>query len=203
FAAGISPVRPAGRISRERYARLADEVKRVLDHSITRGGTTLRDFISPDGAPGYFEQELAVYGRGGLPCPACGRPLRQAAVGQRATAWCGPCQRGPPLSGRRVAARARMERYSPDNCDGGHRMSGTAEITQLLDAARDGDRGALDSVLATLYQELHTMARRQLAGQRGQTLDATALVHEAYLKLAGRREARFDDRAHFFAYAAS
>ena len=82
-------------------------------------------------------------------------------------------------------------------------MSGTAEITQLLDAARDGDRGALDSVLATLYQELHTMARRQLAGQRGQTLDATALVHEAYLKLAGRREARFDDRAHFFAYAAS
>ena len=86
-------VRPAGRISRERYARLADEVKRVLDHSITRGGTTLRDFISPDGAPGYFEQELSVYGRGGLPCPACGRPLRQAAVGQRATVWCGHCQR--------------------------------------------------------------------------------------------------------------
>ena len=47
------------------------------------------------------------------------------------------------------------------------------------------------------------MARRQLAGQYGQTLDATALVHEAYLKLIGRREAQFDDRAHFFAYAAS
>ena len=47
------------------------------------------------------------------------------------------------------------------------------------------------------------MARRQLAGQHGQTLDATALVHEAYLKLIGRREAQFDDRAHFFAYAAS
>ncbi len=47
------------------------------------------------------------------------------------------------------------------------------------------------------------MARRQLAGQHGQTLDATALVHEAYLKLIGRREAHFDDRAHFFAYAAS
>src|SRR5690606_12364979 len=73
----------------------------------------------------------------------------------------------------------------------------------LLDAARDGDRGALDSVLATLYQELHTMARRQLAGQRGQTLDATALVHEAYLKLSSKREATFDDRSHFFAYAAS
>ena len=47
------------------------------------------------------------------------------------------------------------------------------------------------------------MARRQLAGQQAQTLDATALVHEAYLKLIGRREAKFDDRAHFFAYAAS
>ena len=82
-------------------------------------------------------------------------------------------------------------------------MTQTADITALLDAARGGDRGALDNVLATLYHELHTMARRQLAGQHGQTLDATALVHEAYLKLIGRREAQFDDRAHFFAYAAS
>lgn len=82
-------------------------------------------------------------------------------------------------------------------------MADTADITEWLDAARDGDRGALDRVLATLYQELHSMARRQLAGQHGQTLDATALVHEAYLKLIGRREAKFDDRAHFFAYAAS
>jgi RNA polymerase sigma factor (TIGR02999 family) len=82
-------------------------------------------------------------------------------------------------------------------------MSETAEITEWLEAARDGDRGALDRVLATLYQELHSMARRQLAGQHGHTLDATALVHEAYLKLVGRNTAQFDDRAHFFAYAAS
>jgi RNA polymerase sigma factor (TIGR02999 family) len=82
-------------------------------------------------------------------------------------------------------------------------MADTADITQWLDAAREGDRGALDRVLATLYQELHSMARRQLAGQHGQTLDATALVHEAYLRLVGRQSARFDDRAHFFAYAAS
>jgi len=82
-------------------------------------------------------------------------------------------------------------------------MTEVAEITQWLDAARGGDRDALDRVLATLYQELHQMARRQLAGQHGHTLDATALVHEAYLKLIGRHEARFDDRAHFFAYAAS
>ena len=84
-------------------------------------------------------------------------------------------------------------------------MNPAGDITVLLDAARGGDRGALDNVLSTLYRELHGMARRQLAGQRGHTLDATALVHEAYLKLAGRGDGspRFDDRAHFFAYAAS
>jgi formamidopyrimidine-DNA glycosylase len=93
FAAGISPLRAAGRVSRERYARLADEVVRILARAIARGGTTLRDFISPDGAPGYFEQELSAYGRGGEPCPRCGRPLKQALLGQRATVWCGACQR--------------------------------------------------------------------------------------------------------------
>ena len=82
-------------------------------------------------------------------------------------------------------------------------MADTADITRWLDAAREGDRAALDQVLATLYQELHAMARRQLSGQYGQTLDATALVHEAYLKLIGGRGARFEDRTHFFAYAAS
>ena len=82
-------------------------------------------------------------------------------------------------------------------------MAEIAEITQWLEAAREGDRSALDRVLSTLYQELHAMARRQLAGQQAHTLDATALVHEAYLKLIGRQTARFEDRAHFFAYAAS
>ncbi|MGN6513125.1 MAG: bifunctional DNA-formamidopyrimidine glycosylase/DNA-(apurinic or apyrimidinic site) lyase [Lysobacteraceae bacterium] len=93
FAAGISPLRPAGRVSRERYRALADAVKAILAHAIRRGGTTLRDFINPDGAPGYFEQELSAYGRGGEPCPRCGRPLKQAAIGQRTTAWCPRCQR--------------------------------------------------------------------------------------------------------------
>ncbi|MCC8446241.1 ECF-type sigma factor [Xanthomonas translucens] len=78
------------------------------------------------------------------------------------------------------------------------------EITVWLDAARGGDRAALDRVLSTLYQELHSMARRQLAGQQAQTLDAASLVHESYLKLLGAHGmARFDGRAHFFAYAAS
>ena len=93
FAAGISPLRAAGAVSRERYGRLADAVQRILGQAIVRGGTTLRDFISPDGAPGYFVQELSVYGRGGAPCRSCGRALKQALVGQRATVWCGHCQR--------------------------------------------------------------------------------------------------------------
>ncbi|MDR7070830.1 formamidopyrimidine-DNA glycosylase [Pseudoxanthomonas japonensis] len=93
FRAGISPLRAAGKVSRERYATLAEAVKAILAHAITRGGTTLRDFLSPDGAPGYFEQELSAYGRGGAPCPRCGRTMKQASIGQRATVWCGHCQR--------------------------------------------------------------------------------------------------------------
>jgi len=93
FAAGISPLRAAGRISLERYQRLADAVKRILQHAIARGGTTLRDFLSPDSQPGYFEQELLVYGRGGQPCPHCARPLGQAMIAQRNTVWCADCQR--------------------------------------------------------------------------------------------------------------
>lgn len=93
FRAGISPLREAGKVSRERYARLATAVKDILGHAITRGGTTLRDFISPDGAPGYFEQELLVYGREGQPCLSCGRTLKHAVIGQRASVWCSHCQR--------------------------------------------------------------------------------------------------------------
>ena len=92
FRAGISPNRAAGRVSRDRYARLARAVRDVLAYAITRGGTTLRDFLSPDSEPGYFETELLVYGREGEPCTVCGRPLRGAVLGGRATVWCGRCQ---------------------------------------------------------------------------------------------------------------
>jgi formamidopyrimidine-DNA glycosylase len=93
FEAGISPLRAAGQVSRERYGRLATAAKRILACAIERGGTTLRDYINPDGQPGYFELELSAYGRGGEPCPRCGRPLKQAAIGQRSTVWCAYCQK--------------------------------------------------------------------------------------------------------------
>ena len=93
FAAGVSPLRPAGRISRERYGRVVMEIRRVLEAAIRQGGTTLRDYVNPDGNNGYFAQHLSVYGRGGEPCPACGRPLKQASIGQRTSVWCSHCQR--------------------------------------------------------------------------------------------------------------
>ena len=93
YAVGISPLREAGKVSRERYGRLATAAREILARAIQRGGTTLRDFISPDGAPGYFEQELLVYGREDEPCRECGKPLRHATIGQRATVWCPRCQR--------------------------------------------------------------------------------------------------------------
>lgn len=93
FQAGIHPARAAGRISLARWERLVQAVRSTLSRSLERGGTTLRDFLNPDGEPGYFVQELAVYGRAGQPCITCGRPLRAADWGQRATVYCPHCQR--------------------------------------------------------------------------------------------------------------
>lgn len=93
FASGIHPQRIAGSISRARYARLSSEVQRILEYAISRGGTTLRDFINPAGQPGYFEQELFVYGRDSEPCRDCGAPIRVVRLGQRSTFYCPKCQR--------------------------------------------------------------------------------------------------------------
>lgn len=91
--AGIHPLRAAGRISAERYERLAACIRKVLRAALRRGGTTLRDFSDGDGRPGYFAQSLAAYGREGLPCPACGAAIRCIRQGQRSTYFCPVCQR--------------------------------------------------------------------------------------------------------------
>lgn len=93
FAAGIDPRRTAGRISRQRYHRLAECVKTVLRQAIGHGGTTLRDFSDSEGQPGYFAQELAVYGREGAPCKSCAATIRRISQGQRSTWYCPRCQR--------------------------------------------------------------------------------------------------------------
>ena len=93
FEAGIAPSRPAGRVSRARYDRLAAAVREVLARSIAAGGTTLRDFTEADGRPGYFARELRVYGRAGAPCVRCGEPVRARTLGQRSSFYCPKCQR--------------------------------------------------------------------------------------------------------------
>jgi len=93
FSAGIHPLRAAGRVSRTRYAELAAAIRAILAYAIERGGTTLRDFLNPDGAPGYFEQALAVYGREGEACRVCGASIRSLRLGNRASCYCPHCQR--------------------------------------------------------------------------------------------------------------
>ncbi|MEM1112571.1 MAG: bifunctional DNA-formamidopyrimidine glycosylase/DNA-(apurinic or apyrimidinic site) lyase [Pseudomonadota bacterium] len=93
FLAGIRPDRAAGRVSLARYQRLAEHIKQVLTNSITQGGTTLRDFVGGDGKPGYFAQQLYVYGRGGEPCKTCGATLKELRLGQRSSTFCVACQR--------------------------------------------------------------------------------------------------------------
>tara|TARA_R110002049_G_scaffold23490_18_gene82715 strand:+ start:1105 stop:1917 length:813 start_codon:yes stop_codon:yes gene_type:complete len=93
FLSGIHPGRAAGRISLARYLRLSDNIKQVLTSAIEQGGTTLRDFVGGDGKPGYFAQQLHVYGRSGQSCGACGGVLRELRLGQRSSVYCVTCQR--------------------------------------------------------------------------------------------------------------
>ncbi len=92
FAAGVRPMRAAGKVTRREYAALAMAIREILAHAIERGGTTLRDFLKPDGEPGYFEQELFVYGRSGAACKQCGTPITARRDAQRSSFYCRVCQ---------------------------------------------------------------------------------------------------------------
>lgn len=92
FLAGIDPRRAAGRISLARYETLVGYIKQVLQRAIKQGGTTLQDFSQADGQPGYFAQELLVYGRQGQSCPQCQTELKGIKIGQRQSVYCPHCQ---------------------------------------------------------------------------------------------------------------
>ena len=92
YLSGILPQRAAGRLSKARCEKLVQAVKQVLRKAIAAGGTTLRDFASGEGQPGYFSLELKVYDRAGEPCQHCGKPIKQARIGQRSTYYCVKCQ---------------------------------------------------------------------------------------------------------------
>ena len=93
FLAAIHPRTRAGRLSAQRSARLARSVKTTLRAAIRAGGSSLRDFVGSDGAPGYFQRHAWVYGREGEECRRCGARIRRIIQGQRATYYCPGCQR--------------------------------------------------------------------------------------------------------------
>ena len=92
YRAGIHPRRAGGSISMERLKRLVPAIHDVIEEAIAAGGSTLRDFSSPDGELGYFSKKFAVYDREGQPC-ACGGNVRRIVQGGRSTFFCPKCQR--------------------------------------------------------------------------------------------------------------
>jgi formamidopyrimidine-DNA glycosylase len=92
FRAKIAPRRAARRITQAEAVKLANAIKAVLTAAIKIGGTTLRDYVNADGAPGYFRQQLFVYERAKAPCRVCKSPIKQFTQGQRSTYWCSTCQ---------------------------------------------------------------------------------------------------------------
>lgn len=74
FRAGLSPTRLAGSVTRPQVRRLVAEIKATLSEAVEAGGSSLRDYVQPDGELGYFQHAWKVYGREGEPCPACPGP---------------------------------------------------------------------------------------------------------------------------------
>lgn len=92
FMAKIHPELPVNLMTFRQAECLVDAIKQILTKAIVRGGTTLKDFVNSEGRPGYFSQELNVYGRAGLPCVICSEPLHTKRLGQRSTVYCPRCQ---------------------------------------------------------------------------------------------------------------
>ena len=92
FLSGLNPKKPAKKLTQKQADLLAKNIKKVLKQAIETGGTTLKDFLTPDGTPGYFEQKLNVYGRDGKPCRICQTTIERLVQNQRATYFCPRCQ---------------------------------------------------------------------------------------------------------------
>lgn len=95
FLAGIHPEMATQNLKSTQCERLVQVIKSVLHKAIIQGGTTLKDFIQPDGKPGYFAQVLQVYGRKGEACHDCGSRIEAKVIGQRNSFFCPRCQRLP------------------------------------------------------------------------------------------------------------
>ena len=93
FLAGIHPSRVVNKVSLKSMNLLVDCIKKVLSEAIKQGGTTLKDFVGSDGKPGYFKQQLNVYGRAGEGCNICKEPLQEIRQNNRSSVFCSQCQR--------------------------------------------------------------------------------------------------------------
>ena len=92
FLSHIHPVTPAHSLTKEQLKILANNIKIILDKSIKKGGSSLKDFMVGDGKAGYFQQTLLVYGREGQPCLDCGTLLENIKITGRASVYCPHCQ---------------------------------------------------------------------------------------------------------------
>ncbi len=93
FLTGIRPSRAAGRLTRMECERLAQTIRQVLERSIETGGSSIRDYVTPDGSDGAYQFERWVYARKGEPCGRCGQAIRRIVLGQRSTHYCPSCQK--------------------------------------------------------------------------------------------------------------
>jgi len=93
WRAGIRPTRKGCRTSLTRLQRLVVTTREVIAEAVAQGGTTIRDYATPNGDFGYFAINLNVYGRQGDPCHGCGTTLKNTPIAGRATAWCPSCQK--------------------------------------------------------------------------------------------------------------
>lgn len=93
FHAGIRPDTPANRIGIVRTTRIHAAIIKVLQAALKAGGSSLRNYASTDGEPGYFQLETRVYARGGQACSTCGKTIRMLRLGQRSCFFCPQCQK--------------------------------------------------------------------------------------------------------------
>jgi len=93
FDAGVRPTRRAGRVTRAECARIAAAVRRVMLRSIETGGSSISDYVAPDGADGAYQDERRVYARAGLACYSCGTAIKRQVIAARGTHYCPSCQR--------------------------------------------------------------------------------------------------------------
>lgn len=92
FHAGIHPATPAAQLTEKDCDRLVSAIVMVLSRAIEAGGSSIRDFVSSDGKPGYFQQELYVYGRDGQACRRCESILQLTRLNNRSSVYCPSCQ---------------------------------------------------------------------------------------------------------------